>query len=152
MNPGGTVTLRVVRSPPDKAVSWAAADVLPRYLWRYGLVNIDSLQVPKGWNVGDIIAYDWYSTGGQGDINHLQFVTGTLDTPAGREPLIANSSSPGANYGRRRWSTVRLRVEAAHGTTGWSRFALAPKHDAANPHEPRHTPANLYGPDGLFDG
>ncbi len=85
--------------------------------------HIDPVQQPHGWTKGNIIALDWIDSDGKGNINHVQFVVGTNDLPSGREPLIANHSSQGANYPHKRWQAVRERIELAH--SSWGRFALA---------------------------
>jgi hypothetical protein len=136
----------------DDTESWRKADVLPRHLWRFGLADIDSSNQPSGWSAGNIIAEDWYGTNGKGDLNHLQFVVDTTIGPNGvREPLIANESSAGANYSRRRWSRVKESIEESHGQE-WSRISLAVKHTTAALSAKKHDPANLYGPNGVFSG
>jgi hypothetical protein len=47
--------------------------------------------------------------------------------------------------------TVKERIELDH-KSAWSRFALAARHRVANLKAKKRTPANLYGPDGLFNG
>ncbi|HEU5254278.1 MAG TPA: amidase domain-containing protein [Solirubrobacterales bacterium] len=131
--------------------SWKQADKLPRHLWRFGLAHIDPVQQPWGWIKGNIIALDWIDTDGKGNVNHLQFVVGTIDPPTGREPVIANSSSKGSNYPHKNWLTVKKRVEEAHGSS-WTRFSLAAKHRVANLNAKKHNPANLYTSNGLFSG
>jgi hypothetical protein len=131
--------------------SWRLSDKLPRHLWRFDLAYIDSVQQPSGWTKGNIMAYDWIDSDGKGNINHLNFVVGTLEASGGREPLIANSSSPGSNYPRKPWYRVKERVELAHGSA-WARFSLAARHRVANLKAKRHDPDNLYGPNGLFRG
>lgn len=88
----------------DDTDSWRLSNVLPRHLWRFGLAHIDPVQEPWGWTKGNIIAYDWIDSDGKGNVNHLNFAVGTQDFPGGREPLIANSSSQGANYPHKPWS------------------------------------------------
>jgi len=136
----------------DKSDSWIAADILPRHLWQYGLVHIDPDQEPAGWTRGDILAEDWFGTDGEGAFDHLQYVVGTEVVQGKREPLIANESSEGSNYAHMPWRQVRERIQLAEGDEGWQRAALAWKHTIANPYEKKHTPANLYGPNGLFNG
>ncbi len=131
--------------------SWRQSDVLPRHLWRFELAYIDSSQQPYGWTMGNIIAYDWIDSDGKGNINHLNFVVGTIGEGGGREPLIANSSSKGSNYPHKPWSRVKERVELAHGSQ-WTRFSLAARHRVANLKAKKHDPDNLYGPNGLFRG
>jgi sugar lactone lactonase YvrE len=135
----------------DNTESWSVSDKLPRHLWRFALVHIDPVQQPWGWTKGDILDYDWFDVEGKGKIDHLDFVVGTQDLPSGREPLIANSSSKGANYARMRWKEVKERIERAHGSA-WTRFALAAKHRVANLEAKKHDPDNLYGASGLFHG
>ena len=134
----------------DDTESWSVAEVLPRHLWRFGLAYIDSVQRPRGWTKGNILAYNWIDDHGKGSIDHLNFVVGTQSLPGGREPLIANSSGTGSNYSRLRWARVKERIELGH-ETEWSRFALAARHRVANLKSKKHDPDNLYGPDGLFD-
>ena len=135
----------------DATMSWSLSDELPRHLWRFGLVHIDPVQQPWGWTTGDILAYDWFDVEGKGKVDHLDFVVSTTDLPSGREPLIANSSSNGANYARMRWREVKERIENAHGSQ-WTRFALAAEHRMANLKAKKHDPDNLYGSNGLFNG
>lgn len=134
----------------DNTDSWSVADVLPRHLWQYKLAYIDSVQQPWGWTKGDILSYDWVDSDGKGNINHLNFVVGTTDSPSGREPLIANSSSQESNYPNKPWSRVKERIEISHGSQ-WTRFALAARHRVANPKAKEHDPDNLYGVNGLFN-
>jgi hypothetical protein len=144
-------TEKTAFSHAESTESWRLADVLPRHLWQYGLVHIDPVQEPYGWTKGDILAEDWFGTGGRGDFNHMQFVVGT-ETPPGlpREPLIANESSEGHNYSSLPWRRVRERIQEAEGASGWERLALAWKYTMANIDEEKHAPANLYGPNGYF--
>jgi sugar lactone lactonase YvrE len=135
----------------DDTESWKLADVLPRHLWRFELAYIDSVQQPHGWMKGNIIALDWIDSDGKGNVNHLNFVVGTQDMASGREPMIANSSSQGANYSNLLWRDVKNRVEGLHGSQ-WGRFSLAARHRVANLKAKKHDPANLYGPNGLFRG
>jgi streptogramin lyase len=135
--------------------SWAVADVLPRHLWQYGLVKIDTSNEPSGWQAGDLLPEDWYHTNGKGDFNHMQFVSGT-QTPPGkpREPLIANSSEPAeANYAHEPWNiVVKKRIEAEN-PEGWDRVPLVPLHRWAIWNEKgakKHDPANLYNANGVF--
>ena len=134
----------------DFSPTWTLADVLPRFLWQYGYVHIDPVNEPYGWTKGDIIAENWFADG-YGEFNHLQFVVGTTGSGSGREPLIANESSEGSNYSALRWSKVRERIQAAE-PAGWERVPLAWKHTMANADEKKHDPANLYGPNGVFNG
>jgi DNA-binding beta-propeller fold protein YncE len=142
-----------VISPPDSGYddteSWRQADVLPRHLWRFGLVHIDPVQQPWGWTKGNIIATDWFGTNGQGDINHMFFVVGTHQFPGGREPLLANHST--LSYSDKPWYEVKRRIELAEGSS-WTRFAVALKHTEAHLNAKKHAPENLYGPGGLFNG
>ncbi|HET8814502.1 MAG TPA: SMP-30/gluconolactonase/LRE family protein [Solirubrobacterales bacterium] len=138
----------------DYTESWSLADVLPRHLWRYGLIRIDTSNQPSGWQTGDMLAEDWYGTNGKGDFNHVQFVSGTRTGPGGsREPLIANSSSPAhLNYSEDPWIRVKKRIEEAH-PEGWNRVPLVPKHRYAIWNEKgakKHDPANLYNAGGVF--
>lgn len=119
--------------------------MLPRRLWRFGLAHIDPVQDPRGWTKGNILNYDWIDSDGKGNINHLSFVVGTQNLASGREPMIANHSSQGANYSNLLWRVVKKRIEEAHGSQ-WTRFALAAKHRAANPKAKKHDPDNLYDP------
>ena len=135
----------------DNTESWSVANVLPRHLWQYDLAYIDSVQQPRGWTKGDILAYNWIDDHGKGTIDHLNFVVGTEDVPGGREPLIANSSGIGSNYASARWTEVKIRIQRVHGSK-WNRFALAARHRVANLKAKKHDPDNLYGPGGLFDG
>ena len=138
--------------PPeyDDTESWKQADVLPRHLWRFGLVHIDQVQQPWGWTSGTIIATDWFGSNGVGDVNHLLYVHGSHDFPGrGREPLVANHST--VSYANKAWYEVKSRIEDAEGSN-WTRFALTLKHTEAHIDAKRHTPANLYGPGGLFNG
>jgi streptogramin lyase len=136
----------------DYTESWTVADILPRHLWQYGLAHIDPSNQPSGWTAGDLIAEDWYSTNGKGDFNHLQFVVGTTTTSGeSREPLIANESSPGSNYSHLKWFIVKQKIEVEHGTE-WNRVPLAVKHTNAELDAKKHAPANLYGPEGVFNG
>lgn len=137
----------------DSTRSWRLADSLPRHLWQYGLLHIDPVQEPHGWTKGDVLAEDWFGSGGRGNFDHLQFVVGTQTLADGsREPLISNESSEGHNYSNLTWYRVRQRIQEAEGNAGWQRVALAWKHTMANVDEKKHTPANLYGPNGLFRG
>ena len=132
--------------------SWSVANLLPRHLWQYELATIDTVQEPYGWTRGDILAEDWFGTDGIGNFDHMQFVVGT-ETPTGkpREPLISNESSPGHNYSQLPWRRVRENIQQAE-PDGWERVALVWRHTIANADEKKHTPANLYGPGGLFHG
>lgn len=135
----------------DDTESWRLADKLPRHLWRFGLAHIDK-QEPWAWTRGTILSLDWHSDG-KGNVNHVQFVVGSTDAPGqSREPYIANNSSQGFNYGRKRWLFVKESIGNNSGAGGWSRFALAMKHTAANLNAKKHDPDNLYGPSGLFKG
>ena len=136
----------------DETTTWTVADMLPRHLWRFGLVHIDPVNQPYGWTKGDILAYDWFGQDGKGNFDHLQFVVGTID-PSGRprEPLIANSSSPGHRYGSLEWLYVKKRIEAAQGND-WTRVPLAVRHTHANWKEKQHAPQNLYSTGGVFQG
>jgi sugar lactone lactonase YvrE len=135
----------------DNTASWSVAEILPRHLWQYELAYIDSVQQPRGWTKGNIVAYDWFNDDGKGDINHLNFVVGTRETPDGREPLIANSASKdeGTRYSHKLWSEVKKRIEKANGSA-WTRFSLAARHRVANWKAKKRAPDNLYGPNGLF--
>jgi hypothetical protein len=142
----------IITQYDDWTESWVLADVLPRHLWRFGLVEIDSSNRPSGWTSGTIIGEDWLYDG-KGDFNHMQYVVDTTRDPNGvREPLIANSSSEGSNYGRMRWSRVKERINSAHAEDGWSRIPLPVVHTVAGPNEKKHDPANLYTEDGVFRG
>jgi hypothetical protein len=136
--------------PPeyDDTESWKLADVLPRHLWRFGLAHLDIHQ-PWAWTKGNIIAADWFGSGGIGDINHLWFVVGTHHYAAyGREPLLAQHSS--ASYSDKPWYEVKRRIETSEGNN-WTRFALALKHTEAHIDAKKHTPENLYTEDGVFE-
>ena len=134
------------------STSWKNADVLPRHLWQYELAVIDPSNEPTGWGKGDILAYNWYPDG-KGQFNHLNFVVATQQTPAGREPLIANSSAPDPkNFPHRPYAVVREEIAAEFGRE-WARVPLTMVHTTANVNEPgakKHDPANLYGPTGVF--
>jgi sugar lactone lactonase YvrE len=135
----------------DQTDSWITANILPRHLWRFGLVHIDENQT-WAWTAGNIIGYDWFDEAGTGNFDHLNFVVGRYDPANGPyEPLIANSSSPGHRYGAKRWAFVKASIEDAHGNE-WTRVPLAVKHSKANLNEKRHAPENLYGPNGVFQG
>ena len=141
-------------SPPDSGYddtpTWRLADALPRHLWRFGLVHIDPVQQPWGWTKNNIIATDWFGTNGKGDVNHMFFVVGTHDFQGkGREPLLANHST--LSYSNKPWFAVKERIEREEGND-WTRFALALKHTEAHIDAKKHTPENLWGPGGLFNG
>jgi hypothetical protein len=127
---------------------------LPRHLWQYELAIIDPSNQPSGWGQGDIIAYNWYHDG-KGEFNHLNFVVGTQQTPSGRDPLIANSSAPEQyNFPHRPYSVVREEITREF-QREWTRVPLTVIHTIANWDEPgakKRAPANLYGPDGVFNG
>jgi sugar lactone lactonase YvrE len=134
--------------------TWERADSLPRHLWQYELAIIDPSNQPSGWGQGDIIAYNWYHDG-KGEFNHLNFVVGTQQTPSGRDPLIANSSAPEQyNFPHRPYSVVREEITREF-QREWTRVPLTVIHTIANWDEPgakKRAPANLYGPDGVFNG
>jgi hypothetical protein len=139
--------------PGEWTESWVEADLLPRHLWQYGLAVIDSSNEPSGWTRGDILAENWYRDG-KGTFNHLQFVVGTQQSASGREPLIANESGAGDNYSHKPWAVVKQRI-AEQNPAGWNRVPLAVKHTVAvygAPGAKKHDPANLYGPNGVFQG
>jgi hypothetical protein len=139
----------------EYSASWVNADLFPRHLWQYGLVDIDSSNEPSGWQTGDILAEDWYGTNGKGDFNHMQFVSGTQVAGGMREPLIANSSEPAeANYAQKSWASVKARIKEAEGNE-WNRVPLVPKHRFAIWNQKgakKHDPANLYNAGGVFQG
>jgi tripartite motif-containing protein 71 len=131
--------------------SWPLADIVPRHLWWYGLVNIDSSNEPNGWTSGDILAEDWFGTEGKGNFNHLQYVDGTYSEGESREPTVSNESDPGHNYGHLRWRFVKLRIEEQEGHE-WTRVPLMVKAADANADEPLagRTPQNLYTEGGEY--
>jgi hypothetical protein len=54
-----------------------------------------------------------------------------------------------------RWKKVKERIEETEGQPdkpGWNRVPLVVKHTVAELGAKVHKPANLYGPDGVFDG
>jgi tripartite motif-containing protein 71 len=138
----------------ESTESWRLADKFPRHLWEYRLADIDTSNESSGWQTGDILAEDWYGTGGKGDFNHVQFVSGTR-TPPGqpREPLIANSSEPdSANYAEQPWIQVKARI-AEEQPDGWNRVPLVPKHRFAKwDTQNTRPPAALYDSNGVFPG